>query len=407
MPTPKSPPPSRSTSPPPAADPPASPRQGAALAGRLLDWYDRHARALPWRAPPGVRPDPYHVWLSEVMLQQTTVATVGRYFARFLKRWPTVAALAAAERDAVLAEWAGLGYYARARNLHACAQAVVRDHGGRFPDTEAGLKALPGIGDYTAAAIAAIAFDRPATILDGNVERVIARLHRVDAPLPGAKRALKELAARITPQDRPGDYAQAIMDLGATVCTPTRPQCLLCPWRPECAAHAAGDMGRYPVKAPKRPKPVRRALAFWIEAEGAVLLRRRPDRGLLGGMLEIPSSAWVEAGRATLTKPGEDPDWRADAPELIAQAPVAPTPGASGASGVSFVLLPDRVRHTFTHFHLELAVARLALDRRPAVDDALWWPLDTLGQAGLPTVMRKVAAHAGHPAPAAQQSPGG
>ena len=355
------------------------------LAARLLDWYDHHGRSLPWRAPPGERPDPYRVWLSEVMLQQTTVATVGRYFARFLERWPTVAALAAADRETVLAEWAGLGYYARARNLHACARRVAHDLAGQFPQTEAELKTLPGIGDYTAAAIAAIAFDQPATILDGNVERVIARLHRISDPLPGAKSRLRGLAAEVTPTARAGDYAQAIMDLGATVCTPTQPKCLLCPWRPDCAAHSAGDPAAFPVKAAKRPKPVRRGVAFWIEGDGAVLLRRRPDRGLLGGMLEVPSSQWREQGPQTLGKPDQGDAWRPDWPSALAEAPLA----------AAFDPLPHSVRHTFTHFHLELAVARASIAGQPPLPDAaLWWPLETLDAAGLPTVMRKVARHA-------------
>jgi A/G-specific adenine glycosylase len=335
----------------------------------LLAWYDRHRRVLPWRSPPGERPDPYHVWLSEIMLQQTTVATVKSYFEAFLARWPRIQDLAAAELDQVLTAWAGLGYYARARNLHRCAQAVAAL--GRFPESEAELLALPGIGPYTAAAIAAIAFDRQATILDGNVERVISRLHRVVTPLPKAKEELRALAAALTPAKRPGDYAQAIMDLGATICTPTRPKCALCPWRPACAAFAAGDAETYPRKAPKAVRPVRYGVAFWMVNErGEVALRRRPEKGLLGGMMEIPSTDWRSAA------------WSAE--EAMAQVPIA----------AEWQLLDGQVRHIFTHFELRLSVQRAQIRTTPAADlaraDLIWVAPDRLSDYALPTVMRKV-----------------
>jgi len=351
----------------------------ATVADRLLAWYDRHARRLPWRAPPGARPDPYHVWLSEVMLQQTTVATVGSYFRDFVARWPTVEHLAAAELDDVLTAWAGLGYYARARNLHKCARAVAADHDGRFPDTEAALRQLPGVGAYTAAAIAAIAFDRPAAVMDGNVERVVARLNAIDAPLPGAKPALHERVRALTPTRRPGDFAQAMMDLGATVCTPRKPRCMLCPVAESCRGLALGVADSLPVKAARRPRPTRRAVAFFLtDPSGAVLLRRRPEAGLLGGMMEVPSTPWEPDGATAL-----DP--------ARAAAPAA----------ADWRELPGRVRHTFTHFHLELVVAVGRLDgstapgAAPAPDPtARWVAVDRLGEVALPTLTRKIVDHA-------------
>ncbi len=340
------------------------------LAPRLLAWYARHARALPWRAPPASRrrPAPYRVWLSEVMLQQTTVAAVTPYFRDFVRRWPTVDALAAAKLDRVLAAWAGLGYYARARNLHACARLVSGERGGRFPDTAAELAKLPGIGPYTAAAIAAIAFDRPAAVVDGNVERVMARLFGVDAPLPGAKVRLRALAEELTPRRRAGDYAQAVMDLGATVCTPRAPECGRCPWRGACRARALGIAEALPARAPKRPRPRRSGVAFWaMRPDGTVLLRRRPARGLLGGMMEVPSTEWTEPGP---TDPRcEAPfaaDWRA---------------------------LPGVVRQTFTHFHLELTVMAATVNAGTG-SDGVWVAPDNFGDLALPSLMRKVARHA-------------
>ena len=340
------------------------------LPALLLDWYDRHRRRLPWRAEPGTRADPYHVWLSEIMLQQTTVVVVGPYFTRFLERWPSVVALADAPQEDVLAEWAGLGYYARARNLHKCA-GVVRDlHGGRFPDTEEALLALPGIGAYTAAAISAIAFDIPATPVDGKFERVMARMHAIETPLPDAKPELKRLSAALTPQQRPGDYAQAVMDLGATICTPRKPKCLTCPWSASCEGRIAGIAEELPKKKKKAPKPTRKGVAFWIvNGRGEILLRRRPQTGLLGGMVEIPSSEWREA---------EHP-----LHQSLAEAPIK----------AEWTALSGMVRHTFTHFHLELVVYRSrATGTRPP--DSFWHPVEKIGEAGLPSVMAKIAKHA-------------
>jgi A/G-specific adenine glycosylase len=337
----------------------------------LLAWYDRHRRGLPWRAKPGVAADPYHVWLSEIMLQQTTVPAVKPYYETFLTRWPTVEKLAAADIHEVMAAWAGLGYYARARNLHKCAAIVTERHGGRFPDTEEQLRELPGIGRYTAGAIAAIAFDRQATILDGNVERVVSRIHRVQTPLPKAKQELWALAEQLTPPahpvGRPGDYAQAIMDLGATICTPQKPACSLCPWQSACAAFKAGDQESYPRKAPKAERPQRYGAAFWIVNErGEVALRRRPPSGLLGGMLEPPGTEWggQPLGKsAALRKAPLSAEWR-------------------WSEGL--------VRHVFTHFALELQVACALVKGRP-LPDAEWVPIDRLGAVALPSVMRKVA----------------
>ncbi len=313
--------------------PDPSPSSGPPQAGALLSWYDRHRRDLAWRAPPGCRPDPYRVWLSEIMLQQTTVATVGPYFDRFVARFPDVRALAAASLDEVLHLWQGLGYYARARNLHACARAVVERHGGRFPDDLEALRALPGIGEYTAAAIAAIAFDCPLAAVDGNAERVVARLFAERMPLPAAKPRLRALAAALVPERRAGDFAQALMDLGATICTPRRPRCVLCPWRQDCAAAAAGIAEELPAMAAKPERPLRYGVVFWLaRPDGAVLLRRRPETGLLGGMIELPSTPWR-------TEP-----WSESA--ALAEAPAA----------ASWTALPGSVTHGFTHFRLELAL---------------------------------------------------
>ncbi len=337
----------------------------------LLAWYDRHRRALPWRAVKGERPDPYRVWLSEIMLQQTTVKAVAPYYARFLGRFPDVAALAAAPLEDVLKLWAGLGYYARARNLHACAQAVVRQHGGEFPAREDALRALPGVGAYTAAAIAAIAFDQRASPVDGNIERVIARLFAVEEELPGAKPRIRALAEQLTPPRRAGDFAQAMMDLGATLCTPAKPACVLCPWSGACAARARGDQETFPRKAVKKSGALRRGAAFVaLRTDGFILTRTRPEKGLLGGMTEVPTTSWTR-------------DF-ADAAALDG----APLKGAWRA-------VAGAVTHTFTHFPLELTVYRadVAAKRKPPAG-MRWTPLVGLAGEALPNVMRKVVAHA-------------
>ncbi len=342
-------------------------------AAALLAWYDRHRRVLPWRAPPGERPDPYRVWLSEIMLQQTTVKAVAPYYARFLERFPTVERLARAPLDDVLRAWAGLGYYARARNLHACALAVTERHGGRFPSTEAALAELPGIGPYTAAAIAAIAFDAPATPVDGNIERVIARLFAVEDELSDAKPEIRRLAATLTPERRAGDFAQAMMDLGATLCTPKKPACVLCPWMDDCAARARGDAETFPRKAAKREGRLRRGAAFVVlRADGRLLVRTRPTQGLLGGMTEVPTSAWAH-------------DFATDA--ALAEAPSLPR--------ARWERVPGVVTHVFTHFPLELAVhvARLGASAQ-APPGMRWIAMAEIADAAFPNVMRKVISHA-------------
>lgn len=345
-------------------------------ADMLLSWYDRHHRDLPWRTSPpmsakGLRADPYHVWLSEVMLQQTTVQAVKPYFAKFLTLWPKVEDLAAARSEDVMAAWAGLGYYARARNLKKCAEAVATNHGGVFPDTEEGLKALPGIGDYTAAAVAAIAFNRQAAVMDGNVERVISRLFRIDAPLPGSKPAMKVRVAEITPANRPGDFAQAMMDLGATICTPKRPACALCPFNSHCLALAKDEPERFPVKGAKKEKPVRLGAAFIaVNGDGEVLLRRRIESGLLGGMTEVPTTAWTA---------------RIDGGTDARHAPFAADWEAAGT-----------ITHVFTHFELRLSIYRAKIDRlsQPDTHDGWWEPVTNLDAQALPTVMKKAISQA-------------
>lgn len=333
----------------------------------LLAWYDRHARALPWRAAPGsaARTDPYRVWLSEIMLQQTTVPHAAPYFAKFTERWPRVEDLAAADRDDVLAAWAGLGYYARARNLHKCAQELSQRDS--FPETVEGLKTLPGIGDYTSAAIAAIAFDQPAVPVDGNVERVMARIFALQTPLPAAKPQIRKLAARFAAEHRPGDFAQALMDLGATICTPKSPACALCPWRGSCAAFAQGDPAAYPRRAPKKKRPHRKGIAFWMTRDNAVLLRRQPDNGLLGGMWLPPSTPWREE------------DWDADA--VTEHAPTA----------AAWRRLDGEARHVFTHFSLDLEIWRAPAPKgfEPGTEER-FVALKDLEEAGLPSVGKKV-----------------
>ncbi len=350
--------------------PAASPRQS----DLLLDWYDRHHRDLPWRVPPharqsGVRADPYRVWLSEIMLQQTTVRAAGPYFEAFVHRWPTVEALAAAGEDAVLRAWAGLGYYSRARNLKKCADHVAHALGGRFPDTADELAKLPGIGPYTSAAIAAIAFDRREAVVDGNVERVVSRLEAIEVPLPQAKPLIREIAGEMTPERRPGDFAQAMMDLGATVCTPRRPACALCPLGAGCVARRDGDPETFPRKAARKERPKRRGAAFVaIDPGGAVYLTKRAATGLLAGMTQVPTTDWTA---------------RADG---AVDAGAAPFPGNWRRAG--------RIGHVFTHFSLELDVYAARLPRRPPVGEG-WWsaPHELPGEA-LPTVMRKSIAAA-------------
>lgn len=352
--------------------PPANSGQPAAIpdiAAPLLAWYDRHHRDLPWRTPPaaqqrGVRADPYHVWLSEIMLQQTTVEAVKPFFRAFLEKWPAVELLAAAPVDEVMKAWAGLGYYSRARNLHLAAKTVAARPDGAFPDTPDGLRALPGVGPYTAAAIAAIAFGRAEAVVDGNVERVTTRLLAIETPLPDAKPLVRAAVARWVPAARPGDFAQAMMDLGATVCTPRRPNCLVCPLREGCIGLATGDPARLPLKAPKAEKPARKGAAFVaVRRDGAVLLRRRPERGLLGGMTEVPGTPWT-----------------------------ARQDGATGAEAAPFPAdwrMAGMASHVFTHFSLELTVwiARVAEGAPP--QDHWWSPPAELPHEALPTVMKK------------------
>ncbi len=340
----------------------------------ILAWYDACARALPWRVTPsqwaaGARPDPYTVWLSEIMLQQTTVAAATPYFERFVAAFPRIDDLAAAPLDDVLSLWSGLGYYRRARNLHACAQIVAER--GAFPNTERELRSLPGIGDYTAAAIAAVCFGAPATVVDGNVERVMARLFAVDTPLPKAKRELRALAGRFTDADRSGDYAQAVMDLGARICRPRSPNCGACPWRTGCAAHADGAVERFPVRAAKRTKPQRFGAGFVLVHEGAVLLRRRDDSGVLAGMAEPPGTPW------------RDEIWGDRA--ALAYAPLR----------ADWARSPDGVTHVFTHFGLDVAVwcaeAKDWTDPDAMAPEGHWWArLDGLDRQALPSVMRKI-----------------
>jgi A/G-specific adenine glycosylase len=359
---------------------------GANRPARLLAWYDRHRRKLPWRAMAGEQSDPYRVWLSEIMLQQTTVRAVGPYFEKFVTRWPDVSSLGRAALDDVLRMWAGLGYYSRARNLHACAVAVLRDHGGAFPDTEQGLRALPGIGPYTAAAIAAIAFDRHTMPVDGNIERVVSRLFAVEEALPQAKPRIQELAATLLrpshaggsdtragdANTRAGDSAQALMDLGASICSPKKPACALCPFTEDCVARARGDQETFPRKAPKKAGVLRRGAAFVVTRGDELLVRSRPEKGLLGGMTEVPVSHWL-AGQ-------EDGVALAQAPKL------ASVTGWHRKVGV--------VTHVFTHFPLELVVYTAQVPARAKAPSGMRFvPVATLAEEALPNLMRKVIAH--------------
>jgi A/G-specific adenine glycosylase len=346
---------------------------------RLLDWYDRHRRRLPWRPLPGEQADPYRVWLSEIMLQQTGVKTDGPYFEKFLARWPGIDALGRASLDDVLRMWAGLGYYSRARNLHACAVAVLRDHGGAFPDTEQGLQALPGIGPYTAAAIAAIAFGRRTMPVDGNIERVVSRLFAVEEPLPQAKPLIKQLATTLLGESRAGDVksragdsAQALMDLGSSICTPKKPACALCPLNDGCAARSRGDQETYPRKAAKKTGALRRGAAFVVTRGDELLVRTRVEKGLLGGMTEVPGSNWIAAQ---------------DDKAALKQAPVLTGMGRwHRKAGI--------VTHVFTHFPLELVVYTANVSARARAPAGMRWvPVATLQDEALPNVMRKVIAH--------------
>jgi A/G-specific adenine glycosylase len=338
------------------------------IAALLLGWYDRHARNLPWRSPPGVpTADPYRVWLSEIMLQQTTVAAVIPYFERFTARWPNIAALAAADDAELMAAWAGLGYYARARNLLSCARAVVADHEGAFPENEADLRRLPGVGAYTAAAIAAIAFDERAVVVDANVERVVARLFAINTPLPDARTTIRKACDAITPSKRPGDFAQAMMDLGATICTARKAACLACPLRSLCAGHQTGVAESLPVKPAKAAKPHRNGTAYWIERDAHVWLIKRPAKGMLGGMRALPDDRWSARHNGDSVPPFAA-EWR---------------------------LLNEPVAHVFTHFSLSLS---LALTSSPvqaaALEGGEWWPVNSLDSAGLPTLFAKAAQRA-------------
>jgi A/G-specific adenine glycosylase len=339
-------------------------------ADTLLAWYDIHRRTLPWRARAGEKSDPYRVWLSEIMLQQTTVAAVASYYKAFLKRWPNVKALAHAPLDDVLAAWAGLGYYARARNLHRAAKMVVDEYSGQFPRTAEGLRKLPGIGVYTSGAIAAIAFDEPQAAVDANAERVLARLFAVEEPMPKAKSRLRILGQSLVPRERAGDFAQALMDLGATICTPKRPACPHCPWFASCEARKRGIQELLPIKGEEKERPLKRGAAFVVrDANGAVLLRKRPEKGLLGGMLEPPLGPWTEKFPPTK--------------EALLQAPFR----------ADWKKRAGIVRHGFTHFELEIEVFTADLSKRPKAEGR-WVAEGDLKSSALPTVMRKILAHA-------------
>ncbi len=342
---------------------------------KLLNWYDHNARTLPWRISPqdrkrGLLPDPYLVWLSEIMLQQTTIPTVIGYFDKFITTWPTILDLALANENDILAAWAGLGYYARARNLKKCAEILAKDFAAKLPKTENELLKLPGIGEYTAAAILSIAFDIPTPVVDGNVERVICRLFSIETPLPDAKKIIKQHASHMNPHKRAGDYSQAIMDLGATVCSPTKPKCDICPWQTNCSAYFNKNPEKYPIKKLKKPKPTRYGLAFVVtRIDGAILLRKRPASGLLASMAEVPGSNWDEGGPAKLFQNRKK---------------FAPLPG-------KWEKITKPVHHTFTHFHLNISVWYLLVDKNTRAPKGHWWSTpNAIVNEPLPTLMRKI-----------------
>ncbi|MEC9022296.1 MAG: A/G-specific adenine glycosylase [Pseudomonadota bacterium] len=341
---------------------------------QLLNWYDFFGRDLPWRAPSGASPDPYRVWLSEIMLQQTTVATAGPYFENFITRWPNLRSLADASLDEVLHSWQGLGYYARARNLHRCATLLKDQYDCKFPQSETMLLSLPGIGQYTAAAILAIAFNKPANVVDGNVERVVARLFEIEDPLPPSKNKLRHSAEQLVPsksEGRPGDYAQALMDLGAMICLPRKPKCDKCPWAPSCRSAQSGQAQFLPRREPKKIKPVRYGIVYWIQTEDEeVLIRRRPEKGLLGGMMEFPSTEWVEEKEQT-------------------EMTIAGIPIGNRAAKVEGI-----ISHTFTHFKLELSLSVVRLPRRIELEDLIWCSPKHFGEHAFSSLMKKVAQHA-------------
>tara|TARA_B100001989_G_C24546145_1_gene470915 strand:+ start:587 stop:1681 length:1095 start_codon:yes stop_codon:yes gene_type:complete len=339
-----------------------------AFRGAILAWYDSHRRVLPWRALEGVNPDPYHVWLSEIMLQQTTVPAVIPYFEKFLRLWPSVYDLAAADNERIMHEWAGLGYYARARNLHKCAKQVVDQYGGRFPETQDELRKLSGIGDYTSAAIAAIAFGKPANVVDGNIERIMARYFSVEEPVPKAKPLLKEKAAYFAERQehRSGDYAQALMDLGATICTPKSPSCVLCPVREGCLARAKGVQADLPAREKKGAKPRRYGYVYWITNEkGEVLIHKRPERGLLGGMMALPTSEWGD-NRDNISS--ENLEFLKG--NVVEDSKV-------------------HIEHIFTHFHLTLYLKKICIEQEALPEGYKWVSCEVMAECGMPTVFCK------------------
>ena len=334
---------------------------------KLLNWFDIHGRTLPWRPKPGQAKNPYPIWLAEIMLQQTTVATVKDYFEKFMMKWPTLKDLAQASQDEILHAWAGLGYYSRARNLHKCAQYVVNELGGKFPQDYDQLLKLPGIGPYTAAAISAIAFEKQATIVDGNVERVISRLYEITTPLPTSKPIIKDYASKLTPINRPGHYAEAIMDLGATICRPKKPLCALCPLQANCQSHAKGTYEELPFKIKAKKIPTRKAVMFWVESDGHIIIRKRPESGLLGSMWELPSTPWDTQSYKDYAK---NPDHQAHRP-----------------IETDYTKLNGFITHTFTHFHLEIEIHKAILSEQHP--DFHWVALKNLHLYAIPTVINK------------------